>query len=124
MEIIKRTSIIILLVVLFFSVGFTNISNADWQSLKDETVSGDASNEAVDKIKTTSQSVVTIAQVIGVGIAVIMLVVLAMKYMISAPNERAEIKKHAVIYIIGAVVLFASVGILEIIKNLADVVNE
>ena len=124
MEIIKRTSIIVLLVVLVFSVGFTNISNADWQSLKDETVSGDASNEAVDKIKTTSQSVVTIAQVIGVGIAVIMLVVLAMKYMISAPNERAEIKKHAVIYIIGAVVLFASVGILEIIKNLAEVVNK
>ncbi|MCR5185690.1 MAG: pilin [Clostridia bacterium] len=124
MRIIKKTSAIILLAILVFSISFSNISNADWQSLKDETVSGDASNEAVDKIKTTSQSVITIAQVIGVGIAVIMLVVLAMKYMISAPNERAEIKKHAVIYIIGAVVLFASVGILEIIKNFAEVVNK
>lgn len=124
MRIIKKTSAIILLAILVFSISFSNISNADWQSLKDETVSGEASNEAVDKIKTTSQSVITIAQVIGVGIAVIMLVVLAMKYMVSAPNEKAEIKKHAVVYIIGAVVLFGSVGILEIIKNLADVVNE
>ena len=124
MEIIKRTSIIILLLMLVFSVGFTTISKADWQSLREQTTNGDASNAAVDRIRTTSQSVVTIAQVIGVGIAVIMLVVLAMKYMVSAPNERAEIKKHAVIYIIGAVVLFASVGILEIIKNLAEVVNK
>ena len=124
MEIIKRTSIIILLVMLVFLIGFTTISKADWGALKDQTINGDASNAAVDRIRTTSQSVVTIAQVIGVGIAVIMLVVLAMKYMVSAPNERAEIKKHAVIYIIGAVVLFASVGILEIIKNLAEVVNK
>ena len=124
MEIIKRTSIIILLLMLVFSIGFTTISKAGWQDLRKQTTDGDASNAAVDRIRTTSQSVVTIAQVIGVGIAVIMLVVLAMKYMVSAPNERAEIKKHAVVYIIGAVVLFASVGILEIIKNLAEVVNK
>ncbi len=124
MRVIKKTSVIILLVVLVFSIGFTNISNADWKSLKEQTVNGDASNDAVDKVRTTAQSVVTIAQVIGVGVAVIMLVVLAMKYMTSAPNERAEIKKHAIVYIIGAVVLFASVGILEIIKSLAEAVND
>ena len=124
MRIIKKTCAIILLAILVFSISFSNISNADWKGLKDQTVNGSASGEVVDKIKTTSQSVITIAQVIGVGVALIMLIVLSMKYMTSAPNERAEIKKHAIIYIIGAVVLFASVGILEIIKNLAEVVNE
>lgn len=124
MRIIKKTSAIILLAILVFSISFSNISNADWKGLKDQTVNGSASGEVVDRIKTTSQSVITIAQVIGVGVALIMLIVLSMKYMTSAPNERAEIKKHAIIYIIGAVVLFASVGILQIIKNLAEVVNE
>ena len=124
MNILKKTLVIFLLVLLAFSIYLKNISNADWKSLKDETISASSDNEAVDKVKTTAQSAVTIAQVIGVGIAVIMLVVLAMKYMVSAPSERAEIKKHAVIYIIGAVVLFGAVGILEIIKGLAGVVNE
>ena len=124
MNILKKTLVIFLLVLLAFSIYLNNISNADWKSLKDETISASSDNEAVDKVKTTAQSAVTIAQVIGVGIAVIMLVVLAMKYMVSAPSERAEIKKHAVIYIIGAVVLFGAVGILEIIKGLAGVVNE
>ena len=40
--------------------------------------------------------------------------------MYSAPGDRAEIKKHAVVYIVGAVVLFASSGILGIIKDFAD----
>ena len=58
-----------------------------------------------------------IAQVVGVAIAVIMLVVLAIKYISAAPGDKAEIKKHAVVYIVGAVVLFAASGILGIIKN-------
>ena len=31
-----------------------------------------------------------------------------------------QMKKHAVVYIVGAVVLFAATGILQIIKNFAD----
>ena len=124
MIVIKKTSVIILLIMLLFSICFMNISNADWKTLRQETVDANSDNEAVEKVRTTSQSVITIAQVIGVGIAVIMLVVLSIKYMVSAPNDRAEIKKHAVTYIIGAVVLFGAVGILEIIKGLAEVVNE
>ena len=60
-----------------------------------------------------------IAQVIGVAIAVIMLIVLAIKYISAAPGDKAEIKKHAVVYIVGAVVLFAASGILQIIKSFA-----
>ena len=49
-----------------------------------------------------------------------MLAAVAMKYMSSAPGDRAEIKKHAVIYVVGAIVLFGSAGILEIIQKFAD----
>ena len=69
------------------------------------------------------QAILTIAQVIGVGVAVIMLIVLAIKYISAAPSDKAEIKKHMVVYIVGAVVLFAASGILEIIKRFAIMVN-
>ena len=48
-----------------------------------------------------------------------MLIVLAIKYISAAPGDKAEIKKHAVIYIVGAVVLFAASGIIQIIKTFA-----
>ncbi len=55
---------------------------------------------------------VAVVRNVGYGTAVVILVVIAIKYMTSAPGERADIKKHAVPYVIGAVVLFASSAIL------------
>jgi hypothetical protein len=49
-----------------------------------------------------------------------MLVVLAIKYMSAAPGDKAEIKKHAVVYVTGAIVLFGSAGILSIIEQFAS----
>ena len=37
----------------------------------------------------------------------------------NAPSDKAEIKKHAVVYIVGAVVLFAASGLLGIIRTFA-----
>lgn len=75
-------------------------------------------------VATTTQNiagiVLAVAQVVGISVAVIMLIVLAIKYMSSAPNDRAEIKKHAVVYIVGAVILFAASGILGIIRGFAE----
>lgn len=57
---------------------------------------------------------------IGVGIAAIMLIVVAIKYMAAAPNDKAEIKKHLVIYVVGAIFIFCCVGIVNLLKLLAD----
>ena len=52
-----------------------------------------------------------------------MLIVLAIKYISAAPGDKAEIKKHAVVYVVGAVILFAATGILGIVKNFASNVS-
>ena len=65
-----------------------------------------------------------VVQVVGVGVAVIMLIVLAIKYISAAPSDKAEIKKHAVVYVVGAVVLFAASGILGLIRKFAVDINE
>ncbi|MBR3697812.1 MAG: hypothetical protein IKM97_06135 [Clostridia bacterium] len=65
-------------------------------------------------------SIINIAQIVGTGVAIIMLIVLAIKYISAAPGDKAEIKKHAVVYIVGAIVLFAASGILGIIKNFSN----
>ena len=66
------------------------------------------------------QKIIGAIQVIGVGIAVIMLLYIAIKYMIAAPSEKAEYKKTAISFSIGAVILFASTALLEVIKKLME----
>lgn len=56
-------------------------------------------------------------QVVAVGIGAIMIVVLAIKYMSSAPSDKAKIKQHAVIYIAGACIAFAASAVIQIIKT-------
>lgn len=65
-------------------------------------------------------SIITIARVICAAVAVAMLAILGMKYMTAAPSEKADIKKHAVIYVVGAVIMFACTGILSIIQRFAS----
>ena len=62
-------------------------------------------------------AVLYIAKIVAVGLALIMLAVLAIKYISAAPNDKADIKKHAVVYIVGAIVLFAASALLGILKN-------
>ena len=64
-------------------------------------------------------ALITMVRIIGTGVAIIMLIVLAIKYISAAPSDKAEIKKHAVVYVVGAVVLFAASGILGIIQQFA-----
>ena len=64
-------------------------------------------------------AIINIVQIIGTGVALIMLIVLAIKYISAAPGDKADIKKHAVVYVVGAIVLFAATGILQIVKNFA-----
>jgi len=60
-------------------------------------------------------AVLSVVRLIAVSIGFVMIVILGIKYMTSSASERAEIKKHAVIYVVGAIMLFAGAGILSII---------
>ena len=62
-------------------------------------------------------TILGVAQVVGMAVAVIMLVVLAIKYLSSSPDSKAEIKKYAVVYITGAIVLFAASGLVGLMRD-------
>lgn len=64
-------------------------------------------------------TIINVIQVVGMAIAVIMLVYVAIKYMSAAPAEKAEFKKSATAYIVGAVLLFGATGILQLVQNFA-----
>lgn len=80
---------------------------------------GDAGS-AESGIMNVSNMVLGIVQVIGVAVAVIMLVVLAIKYISAAPSEKGDIKKSAFVYVIGALLLFGGVAVLNIIQRAGE----
>lgn len=82
-------------------------------------LTGDTSSSTATSVKTQANKIIRIVQVIATATAVIILIWLGVKYMSAAPSERADIKKSATIYIVGAVLLFATTGILAIIQTFA-----
>ena len=76
------------------------------------------------KIANVGGIILGVATTVGMVVAVIMLVFLAIKYMSSSPNDKAEIKKHMVVWIVGAVLLFAASGVVKLIQGFGNEVNK
>lgn len=110
--------LLVALVAMFVSqVALAGIDPAN-ASLKDTFKQTDTSG-ASEAASNVIGMIINIAQVIGMGVAIIMLIVLAIQYIAASPEGKAEIKKNATIYIVGAVILFAASGILGIIRRFA-----
>lgn len=62
-------------------------------------------------------TIINTIRIIGTGTSIIMITYLGIKYMSAAPNEKAEFKKSASIFILGAVLVFAATNILAIIYD-------
>lgn len=110
-----------MLAVLMIALLVVSISSVCFASglLDPGSIQGQSSN-ASDSIQDISGIILGIVQVIGIAVAVIMLVVLAIKYLSAAPSEKADIKKSAFVYVIGALLLFGGVALLNIIKDAGE----
>lgn len=107
--------ILIVIVSLVFST-FSYSWTPQWEMLDDTSLAQD-STTAVTSIM---GAVVNIISVIGAGIAIIMLVVLGIRYVTQSASGKAEVKKDVPSYVIGAVILFATSGILKLLQMFID----
>ena len=133
MNIIRKMSVVFIILILLMTIycigvnansaddGGEDLSdNANFDLNAFDKASDEGSKKANNMVNNAAANVIGIARIICVAIAIVMLLVIAMKYMISAPGDRADIKKHAVNYVIGAFVLFGISGILTILNNFAQ----
>ena len=68
-------------------------------------------------------SAINVVRIVGIGISIIIMTIIAIKYMFASAGDRAEIKKHAIPYVVGAVILFGASALFGIIINFADVIK-
>ncbi len=120
MKINKKMLIMLLVFMVVSSICATAFAGNPALSLKDSLAGASGDGSVNYSFTSIMAAIITVARVIAVGVAIVMILVLAMKYMMAAPGDKAEIKKSAVIYVVGAVVLFAVGGILTIIQKFAS----
>lgn len=115
---VLKISFVLILILLIVSLIASNVLAA--VDIGGVTVDPKVSDTTVSKpITSISNIILGAIQIVGTAIAVGMLLILGIKYMSAAPDEKANIKQSMYIYIIGAVVLFAASNLVNIIYKFA-----
>jgi len=117
MKVLKKVLIILMVALICMSCVAITSQATDWKNVDQFDSHNDSGLD--DTTRDIVGAIVSVVRIVGTGVAIIMLAFVAIKYMSSAPGDRAEIKKHAVVYVVGAIVLFATSGILGIIQDFA-----
>ena len=84
--------------------------------VKDNTIS-------TGKIVNIGNSIIAVVRIVGVVVAVVILLVLGIKYMMGSAEEKADYKKSMIPYIVGAVLIFASTAIVGVVYDMANALN-
>ena len=121
MKNIIKFGILFLIVFLILSNIYVNISFADLLSDVQNAADGGWTDgmEVEDDAQSIMGGIIAAARVITAGIAVIIIFVLAIKYMMASPEGKADIRKTAITYFVGALVMFSASGILGLIQKVA-----
>ena len=68
-------------------------------------------------------AILGVVQVIGYAFAMGMLLYVGIKYTMASANEKADLKKGSISYVIGAVIIFGASALLGILQNLGTEVT-
>ena len=117
---IKVISTLLLAIMLVTSIAGTVLAVDPNTVLNGLNGNGNVQTSDLTKV---GNNIVTIIQVVGIVIAVIVLLVIGIKYMMGSASEKAEYKKTMIPYIVGAVLIFAGTSLVRVIYSLSTSVS-
>ena len=80
--------------------------------------------DGTEKLYLIGNTILGIVQVIGIGVALIALLVLGIKYMYHSPEEKAEIKKQLIPFIIGGFLVFGATSLVKIVETFTTEITQ
>lgn len=113
-KVIKIMSIVLTIVMLLAVV-----TPVFAKEITPESMTPNFSGTGPEKIQDAGQKVMGVLQTVGVVIAVVILIIIGIKYMMGSASEKAEYKKTMIPYIVGAVLIFAASTIANIVYQFA-----
>lgn len=119
---VKIISVILMVILIIASLSSIVLAAPEdttaMQSKIDQIGKGNSTNTA--QIENFGKTLVTIFQVIGIVVAVVILLVLGIKYMMGSAEEKAEYKKTMIPYLIGAALIFGSSTIVNVVYSVIN----
>lgn len=109
---------IIATILLIISIGSSVVYGLTPSGLKANT-----SATGTTEVQKLGQNIMGVMQIAGIVIAVIILMVLGIKYMMGSAEEKAEYKKTMIPYLVGAVLIFAASTIANVVYQFANGLN-
>ncbi len=76
-------------------------------ALTPDQITGSENVSGTSQITKLGNDIVGIFQVVGVVLAVVIIIVLGIKYMLGSAEEKSEYKKSMLPYVVGAALIFA-----------------
>jgi len=117
MKKLSKILAIILLVAIAMTIGMGTVVNASAEKVDDLFTGGNAD---VGGINTVGKNIVSIITTVGIIVAVIVLLILGIKYMMGSASEKAEYKKTMIPYLVGAVLIFGASAIAKAIIAMSE----
>lgn len=110
----------IMMIALILVMGMTTICNANNLNAADIANGLHATKSgAQDQVTNIGNQIIGIITTVGVVVAVVVLLILGIKYMMGSASEKAEYKKTMIPYIVGAALIFGASAITKVVIGLA-----
>ena len=115
----KLTKILtVILLVAMVLTSFTTIVKASYSDQVDGLF--DVEAEGTENIMNVGGNIVSIVTTIGIIVAVVVLLVLGIKYMMGSASEKAEYKKTMIPYLVGALLIFGASAIAKAVIAISE----
>ena len=112
----KIFTIIAIILIFFIPIAYsgtpTTVNPEEWKP-------SDFDVEDVDEVMDMAQVIVTIIRTVGIVVAVVVLLIMGIKYMVGSVEEKADYKTSMKPYLIGVLIFF---GLSQILAVIIDIV--
>lgn len=116
----KRTNKVIVALFIILTIVMIGVSSFATVT-PDSFTPQDPTN--VTNITNLGGKIIGVVRTVGVLVAVVILLVLGIKYMMGSAEEKADYKKSMIPYIVGAILVFAASTIAGIVYDMAISLN-
>lgn len=120
----KKTSKLIVALLIILSIVMISVSSFAGDALTPGSFgTGTIDSNQTSIIKDMGGQIIGVVRTVGVLVAVVILLILGIKYMVGSAEEKADYKKSMIPYIVGAVLIFAASTIAGIVYDMASALD-
>lgn len=120
----KILSIVLMAIMLVASISTISMAAGTQQDVNPGNIAGSLSGKidsaSQTKVTNIGNQIIGILTTVGVVIAVIVLLILGIKYMMGSASEKAEYKKTMIPYLVGAILIFGASAITKVVVSIGQ----